>query len=74
MIVHTGQDEHHGEAEQQPFDLLYMHSGEIAGVGGRVDLHNAQRTNTRQDGEEPPVVVASAGSFFHCGSGSESAV
>ena len=49
---------------------LYVHSGEIAGVSGGIDFEHAKSANGGENGEKPPIVIASSGSVFHWGSGS----
>ena len=65
VIVETGESEHQGKADDQPADLLHVHAGEGAAVGGRINLDDAERANGGEDGEEPPIVVASSGCVFH---------
>src|SRR5882757_10369783 len=70
MIVHPGKAEHDGKTKKQPFNLFDMHAGKVTGMGGGVNFDHTQRADGSQDGDQPPIVVTSAGSVFHCKFGS----
>src|SRR6266481_10020576 len=74
MIVHPGKAEHDRKAKKQPFNLFYVHAGKIAVVRGGVDFNDTKRADGGQNGDQPPIVIATAGSVFHCKFGSLSEV
>src|SRR5882724_5374876 len=65
VIVQSRQCEHQDETDHQPAHLLHVHAGEAAAVRGGINLNHAEGADGRQDGQEPPVVVACSGCVFH---------
>src|SRR5258708_34049733 len=74
MVVHPGKSEHNRKTKKQPFNLFDMHACQVTGVRGGVNFDHTQRADGSQDSDQPPIVVTSAGSVFHCKFGSLSEV
>src|SRR5215475_3892274 len=65
MVVNARKDEHQDDAHREPAQLLIMHAGKGTAVRGGVNLQHAQGANRRDDGEQPPIVIASAWCVSH---------
>src|SRR5690349_13864788 len=65
MIVEAGKRKHGDEADGEPANLLHVHAGKRAAVGSGINLDYAQGADGCEDCQQPPVVIACAGSFFH---------
>src|SRR5271170_1325660 len=65
MVVQAGKPEHQHYADQQPAHLLHVHAVQCAAVGGGIDLDYTQGANSRQDGQQPPIVIFSTRCVLH---------
>jgi len=58
VIVQPGQRKHQHEADDQPAHLFHVHAVERTAMRCGIDLDHAESTNRRQDGQQPPIVIA----------------